>query len=72
MNTEYTFYQAIELVLTRSKRMRRIGWDSNCKSIFYINSDILNTVHILLETDTVYTAYIPTPDDMIANDWMEV
>ena len=67
-----TFYQAIELILSKGKRMRRMNWDGYYKSIFYINTDILHTRYIMRETDTIYETYIPSADDIIANDWIEV
>ena len=67
----FSFYEAIELVLTKGKRMRRSSWAyGNC--LFFINSDILCTTYIMKETPTTYETYIPTPDDIISNDWLEV
>lgn len=66
-----TFYEAIELVLTKSKRMRRISWEDGC-CLFFVNNEVLNTTYIMIETPDIYKIYIPTAEDMIANDWMEV
>jgi hypothetical protein len=72
MKPIYTFYQAIEFVLTKGKRMRRIGWNGCYKAIFYTANDMICTTYIIMETDTEYKIYLPSADDIIANDWIEV
>lgn len=66
-----TFYEAIELVLTKGKRMRRSSWEYGC-CLFFVNNEVLHTNYIMLETPTIYKEYIPTPEDIISNDWLEV
>lgn len=66
---KYKFFEALKLMLTKDKAMKRIGWN---QSYCYADKDGYGNVSIKINNNGDYNRYEPLPTDLTSEDWIVI